>query len=202
MEDGPIEYATSIAYFLSSLFSISLAIVFFRKKKNLFAIVYLLLSVPFFVISMEEISWGQRIFLIENTGFFEDNLQNETNFHNLPIFNEYLKFYFLLISAGGFTLWIFFTHFEKLKGKSFAKFFVPPKISIPYFISVFLYYEIQIFEQYLPRSSDNLLLYIFRRDNENFEFLLSMGILICIISIVIKLRNHNRILNFKEDLHD
>ena len=187
LEDGPVEYATSIVYFLSSLFSVTLAVTFIRQKKYLFAIFFLLLAIPFFIIGMEEISWGQRIFLTENTGFFVDNLQNETNFHNLPIINEYLKFYFLLISAGGFILWTFFTHSNKLKDKSFTKYFVPPTISLPYFISVFLYYEMLIFEQFLPKSSDGLLLYIFVWDHEIFEFLLSLGIFIFIVSKFIKL---------------
>ena len=193
-EDGPVEYATSVVYFLSSLFSVTLAVTFIRQKKNLFALSFLLLSIPFFFIAMEEISWGQRIFLTENTGFFVDNLQNETNFHNLPIINGYLKLYFLLVSAGGVTLWAFFTHSDKLKDKSFTKYLVPPTFSIPYFISAFLYYEMLIFELYLPRSSDGLLLYIFSLDNEIFEFLLSLGILIFITSKIIKLKNQNRTL--------
>ena len=194
-EDGPIEYATSIVYFLSFVFSVILTVIFIRQKKNLLAILFLLLSIPFFIIAMEEISWGQRIFDVENTGFFLDNLQNETNFHNLPIINEYLKFYFLIVSAVGFISWVFFTYSNKLKDKSYTKYFVPPTFTILYLISVLFYYEMLIFEQFLPKSTDGLLLYVFQYpDHEIFEFILSLGIFICLTSKLIKLKNQNKIL--------
>lgn len=39
----------------------------------------------FFFAAGEEISWGQRIFGWKTGDFFEDNLQNETNLHNLEV---------------------------------------------------------------------------------------------------------------------
>ena len=54
---------------------------FFRLRRNVF---YLLLGLLFFFCGGEEISWGQRIFHTEASGFFATNLQHETTLHNMP----------------------------------------------------------------------------------------------------------------------
>ena len=96
-EDGIIEYST--AFFL--LFSSIYLIYAFNKNKNQnqYKFGLLLFSFSFFFGFGEEISWGQRIFDIESPFFFsENNLQNETNIHNLMIagieFNKWIFTYF------------------------------------------------------------------------------------------------------------
>lgn len=61
-------------------------LLFFQTKKNLF---YLLLAILFVFVFGEEISWGQRIFDIGTPDYFKDNnIQDETNLHNLKLFNS------------------------------------------------------------------------------------------------------------------
>lgn len=84
-EDGFVENVTAIALLgLSILCAIRLYR--FRKIKPFWwkagTFIFALL---FFFAAGEEISWGQRIFGWETGDFFEDNLQNETNLHNLEI---------------------------------------------------------------------------------------------------------------------
>lgn len=51
--------------------------------------IWLLLGVFFLFIFGEEISWGQRVFGITPGNFFnQENLQQETNLHNLRVFNS------------------------------------------------------------------------------------------------------------------
>ena len=125
MEDGPVEVSTAVFYFIAFVLSIIISIKLFKQKKKLFAALYLLLSAGFFFIAFEEISWAQRIFQLETPEFFEDNIQDEIGFHNLPVINDYKKYSIFLVGLAGVVLWAFFTHFNKLKNRPFTKFFVP-----------------------------------------------------------------------------
>jgi len=189
-EDGPVEYATAVFYFLAFLFSAIISFFLFRRKENLFAIMYILLSIVFFVIAFEEISWGQRIFLFETPEFFENNIQKESNFHNLPIINSYKRYLILLAGLLGFSLWAVFSHYYKLKIKSFTKFFVPQAFIMSYFISVIIFYLMGLFQKYLPKSPEGFLLNIFViSDYEIFEFILSVGIFIFVFSKFLELKS-------------
>jgi hypothetical protein len=90
-EDGIVEMFTAISYFLTACLLFYLFIIsksdnnkyFLRTKRNLFFLFFGLLCILF---AGEEISWGQRIFNIENPDFFQKyNRQHELNLHNLSI---------------------------------------------------------------------------------------------------------------------
>ena len=84
-EDGIIEYSTAIFLLSVSIYLINkiLKTVKVISAKNIGIILF---SIIFFFGFGEEISWGQRIFNIETPQFFvENNLQSETNIHNLMI---------------------------------------------------------------------------------------------------------------------
>ncbi|MCL1876802.1 hypothetical protein FWF74_02105 [Candidatus Saccharibacteria bacterium] len=81
---------------------------FVKQKKWIGAGVLVLLALVLFVMGMEEISWGQRIFKWETTGYFTDNNeQKETNLHNLAtqLFQNVLFF-------GGFVLLVVLPFFR------------------------------------------------------------------------------------------
>ena len=88
-EDNMLEWMTfglamfaSIGFFIRGIFG------------SLFAI---LLSFAFFLFAMEEISWGQRVFNIENPAFFlEHNYQKELNAHNF--FNPIIGYLYFPIN--------------------------------------------------------------------------------------------------------
>lgn len=55
-----------------------------RARRSIFAVLYLFAAGVFFVIAMEEISWGQRFLDLESPEFFvEHNSQGEITLHNL-----------------------------------------------------------------------------------------------------------------------
>ena len=84
-EDGIIEYSTAIFLLSVSIYLINklLKTVKVISTKNIGIVLF---SIIFFFGFGEEISWGQRIFNIETPQFFvENNLQSETNIHNLMI---------------------------------------------------------------------------------------------------------------------
>ena len=196
MEDGPVEVSTAVFYFIAFVLSIIISIKLFKQKKKLFAALYLLLSAGFFFIAFEEISWAQRIFQLETPEFFEDNIQDEIGFHNLPMFANYKKFSIFLVGFVGFILWAVFTHYDKLKNKPFTKFFIPQSFTMSYFISVVIAYAIifarQPYLQPIFRQETWFKLFTWR-DLEIFEFLLSAGIFIFVAFVIIGLKNQKRV---------
>jgi hypothetical protein len=94
-EDGIFEDLSAVCFFATSLVC---AVLFwrsrsggndfglFRTRRNVW---FLLLSLLFFFGGGEEISWGQRIFGWKTPETFEkQNIQRETNIHNLKVFNR------------------------------------------------------------------------------------------------------------------
>lgn len=87
VEDGPIEYATAILLFCASLVLLGLA----RQVTGLRFWLLVLYALAFFFAAGEEVSWGQRIFGIESSEFFQaNNYQGETNLHNLVVGDVHL----------------------------------------------------------------------------------------------------------------
>jgi hypothetical protein len=86
VEDGLIEWLTVSGLLLGSIVCLYRFIKWFKKKAWIFLAITLLLGLMQFVVAGEEISWGQRIMGIKPSEFFEkNNLQHETNFHNLIV---------------------------------------------------------------------------------------------------------------------
>lgn len=110
-EDGIIEYLSAFFYFLASciylyLFFKSFSednIYIFKTRRNYFL---LIIGIVFLFCFGEEISWGQRIFDITPSAWFNDNnLQDETNLHNLKYFSTIDKDNIGQIQIG-FRQWI------------------------------------------------------------------------------------------------
>ena len=84
VEDGVIEYLTALFLLISSF--ICLKTFLYIKKKSILNFGILISAIALFFGFGEEISWGQRILNYQTPLFFNDNnLQNETNIHNLTI---------------------------------------------------------------------------------------------------------------------
>jgi hypothetical protein len=82
-EDGLFENLTALAFFLSAIVFLILAI---RTRK----VIHLLFTLVFLFGAGEEISWGQRIFDFETPESIDAiNAQHEFNLHNLKMFESY-----------------------------------------------------------------------------------------------------------------
>jgi cell division protein FtsW (lipid II flippase) len=107
-EDGIVEWLTVFGLLLGSAVCIYRFVKLLRKRNGIFLAVTLLLGIMLFVVAGEEISWGQRILGIESSDFFQkNNLQKETNFHNLVVDGVKVNkviFTFGLIAALGIFL--------------------------------------------------------------------------------------------------
>tara|TARA_B100000989_G_scaffold222170_1_gene169835 strand:+ start:2335 stop:2988 length:654 start_codon:yes stop_codon:yes gene_type:complete len=122
-EDGIIEYLTAIFLLSISIFLIKklLETEDIISVNNLGIIIF---SIIFFFGFGEEISWGQRIFNIETPTFFaQNNLQSETNIHNLMIGG--VKLNKLIFTNGLFLIFSFYflafpyLHLKSSKVRSF-----------------------------------------------------------------------------------
>jgi hypothetical protein len=77
---------TSIMFFSGFIKSTAGSFFLFRRFSRNYT--FLLLALMFFIIFGEEISWGQRILSYNPGNFFmSNNMQMETNIHNLKIFH-------------------------------------------------------------------------------------------------------------------
>lgn len=93
-EDGLYENIGAVFFLLTGLVFLygflrttGKEIFLFRSFRRNYA--FLLLGILFIFVSGEEISWGQRIFQVTPGEFFSDqNLQRETNLHNLRLFSS------------------------------------------------------------------------------------------------------------------
>lgn len=85
-EDGTIENLTALFLLSSSGIAVWKVTRLSGKGRWIPLLTWISIAFLFFFAAGEEISWGQRIFNFKTTGFFEsNNLQHETNFHNLVI---------------------------------------------------------------------------------------------------------------------
>ena len=158
-EDGPLEWMQFIEYALSSLLAFS---IFLRpKKKDINSFIWLLIAFLSFLIAGEEISWGERIFGFSIESITELSIQDETNFHNLPFFHNYvldpaLQIICIFLGWIGWRKWPYLT---SLPSRKFSLFFLSVSL-------YFFYYEISWFSTVAH----------IRNDQEIFEFLLSSGL--------------------------
>lgn len=83
-EDYPVEWLSAFLLFSSScIFAyLSLKRFSFGKKSKVIKWSFFLISMAFFVIAMEEISWFQRVIGFETPDAFSNNIQDEFNLHN------------------------------------------------------------------------------------------------------------------------
>ena len=91
-EDGLIENITAITLLICAIL---LLVRLFRvgRSKNTKWLVFNIALVVVLILGFgEEISWGQRIFAIESNDFFlRNNMQEETNLHNLKVYDVSLN---------------------------------------------------------------------------------------------------------------
>ena len=84
-EDGPIENGSALLVLAASMVTFTAAWFLWKRRTGMMQQVFLAASMAliFFVIGMEEISWGQRIIGFDSPSPFLESDQPETNLHNI-----------------------------------------------------------------------------------------------------------------------
>jgi len=157
-EDGPVEWLQFILYFLSFICSFFVTLRIRKNGKQFFF--WLLMTLFCFYIAGEEISWAERITNIGIESIRQINAQGETNLHNIPIFQNYLHFSFII--TGLFFGWIGWKNWPQIEA------FPARKFSL-YFLFVSLFYT------YFDLSWITLGERI-RNDQEAIEILMAIGL--------------------------
>jgi len=191
MEDGPIENATSFIYLLSSIFSILISVFFIKTEKKLFGILYLILFVFFIVMALEEINWGERIFVIQYQDFFTSRGASQLSLHNLPGTTYPLYILWIVIGFVGTFGCALFLKRGKTKYNLFVRNFIPNWFFGIYFFQTLLYTAFELYHYYMIHTysdffgrANKLLNY----DPEINEFLVSVGIIFFISSVYFRLK--------------
>ena len=178
-EDRLFENLQVLFYFLSSSAALFIGIRFVKARNNLFGSLYLVLALALFVVAMEEISWGQRIFDIPTPTFFEEhNFQGELSIHNLGETWDYLHLAYMVVGFLGAFAWLILPAGIKVNYSSWVNFLVPSWYLSTYFIPTFLIYLYFDISAYLGGLFLPLIKY---GDQEPAEFLMSLGVLLFLI---------------------
>lgn len=184
-EDALIEYSQVLVYFITSMFSLRISIIFFKLKLNFHAILYSIFTLGFLFIFFEELSWGQRIINIDSLTFIiEHNAQRETTIHNLKIFNHLMHDLYIIIGFFGAFSWLLVKKFipkAKTDDTHLINFIVPHWYISSYFFFVFLIYSIIEYVSplglHMGFSEFRIGKFIIWRDQEPMELILSLGFL-------------------------
>ncbi|PSR55629.1 hypothetical protein AHMF7605_20025 [Adhaeribacter arboris] len=86
VEDGFIEWMTILPLLAAMIISLKRLFRLYRYRHWLFSFTLLGIAAFSFFAAGEELSWGQRLFHLESSSFFQkNNSQHETNIHNLIV---------------------------------------------------------------------------------------------------------------------
>jgi hypothetical protein len=149
-EDAPIEYLTSLGFFIAGV--VSLLMIRFKKSfasslrgEQVFQVLCILIGLGFLLVAGEEISWGQRILGIETPeAIAEQNRQNEINLHNLETFWPYIYRSYQAIGMYGilasYVVWTFREFLPKKNTvKHWLQLLVPDKYLVLNFLMIVTY---------------------------------------------------------------
>ena len=189
-EDGPIEYSTVIVYLAAFIVSVNI-LRFFKNDKKFF-VLFLVFSIGFFIIAMEEISWGQRILGFNTPDWFPESSQHETNLHNLDSLIQFRHASMMSASLFGTKAWLVlpqiqkkFSVFSEKTYRTILRVVIPSKYLMGYFFPVFIVFfifDISSSTIFNFEYRINFILY----ESEPFELLLSIGILIFVLTSYFK----------------
>jgi len=200
-EDGPLENIQAMLYFGCFLGCLFLWIIPLSYMREPAKIVYAFLSLIFFFLAAEEISWGQRIFSFSTPEFFLSyNIQREISVHNLLPLQNLLCLAYVAVSLVGFFAGdisrLFYSRTDTrtkliLYNHSTRYYFLPCLILYGYIeylhIPLSLYFNDIRFQMH---ESDNILLW---RDQEPTETMLAFGFTVIIFMHLIRsLRESNQ----------
>lgn len=94
------------------------------------------------IVSLEEISWGQRLFEGPTPALLEANVQHEMNMHNLPFMQRSLHVSYLAIGFFGSFAWALFGRRGTARVRELVRWLVPRGWLLACFLPVALVYAV------------------------------------------------------------
>ena len=188
-EDSSVENLQALFYFLAAVFCAFLAVKLHKNKMTFHSIMILLFGLACLFVSLEEISWGQRIFNISTPKEISQyNIQSEITVHNLGIINSIIKTVYMLIGLYGTIGWLLCWTL-RIHKTNLARFYVPRFYLSSYFLIVFIVYailghtDLVINTLHLSKLQVGGDAFLGMRDEEPAELLLSMAFMLFPLSI-------------------
>jgi hypothetical protein len=143
-EDGVVEYATFGVYLLAAAAGGLLTRRLYRSGEKTAAILFAMFTAATFLIAMEEISWGQRIFHFRTPAeWAEHNRQGETTLHNLLSKHGLHGLYIVIGFCGAFG-WLLLPQRLRQRHPTLCDLVVPGRDLFFYFfpvLGIYGYYE-------------------------------------------------------------
>lgn len=184
-EDGPVEWLTFLVYLAALPFALALARRLVQAQQPLLALLFGLLAFGMFLVAMEEISWGQRVFGVPTPdGLAGINQKQELNFHNIGGFPLHVAF----IAVGFYGAFARLLAPVSLKRRYplAAELLTPPAFLFLYFfvpMMLYAYYEYLYHRHLAPLGMDWETFwaeghFVIGKDQEPIELLLALGFLL------------------------
>jgi hypothetical protein len=190
LEDGIAEWATFAAYLGAGGFGAVVATRLLRLDMMRPAVLWGALSMTLVAVSLEEISWGQRVLDIETPLALESNVQGELTLHNMPPVQRLLHAAYVVAGmVFGLGWWLR----RQLTGvprwlQGLLAWMVPPQWLTAFFLPVASFY---LMLDWTPPHlvAGKLTLGFFSvHDQELVEFLLSAGLLLFAVDAFARVR--------------
>jgi hypothetical protein len=133
IEDGFIEWLTVVGLLFGTGVCFTRAKRLYKIRGFLFSLFTIALGILMIVAAGEEISWGQRIFDIQSSAYFqENNSQKEMNFHNLVIGGVRINtLVFSLILISSLLIYMIIVPYIYRKNQKFKNFLDNKGIILP-----------------------------------------------------------------------
>jgi hypothetical protein len=143
-EDYPVEWLQFTLCLFSSITAAAAAWRFMRAKQYFLAAVLLLVALGAFMLTGEEISWGQRVFAYGTPrDLLTVNAQREANVHNIETggfsIGELFLWFSFLIGLVGTTLALLFRRPRPIRRIRWLQKLTPPIYTVPAFAAMVLY---------------------------------------------------------------
>ena len=188
-EGGILEYLQALILFTSAWISWLISRDLWKRLfMRLHGVIYSLIALSLLFIGLEEIAWGQVLFgwkTPENIASF--NAQNQTTFHNLRLFQDYLDLNLFLVSALLLILVIWRPTVGFLRPRAskseeipLKTFFIPRYFWPLYFCAAFLSYFV---------ATESGTAFVINIDQEWAEFLLYLSAGLGLLRTYILLEN-------------
>jgi hypothetical protein len=186
-EDKFLEYSECLIFFAAAWIALLIGMRFrTQRTRNLRALYYALFIALLFV-SLEEISWGQRIIGFRGlSAIVAHNTQNEFTIHNLNFVQPFLHAAYILVGIWGAFGDLLISGKRRQNLQNILGFIVPDRLLIFYFLPtfvayLFLGYVRKIMTHWFKWQSFEIGNFFVWRDQEPAEFMLSLGILLFIL---------------------
>jgi hypothetical protein len=175
-EDHVVEYATSVLYLGAGWLAVGVARGLWRRDERLLGWLWAGFAAALAIVSLEEISWGQRLFGVPTPAVLESNVQNEMTLHNMPLMHHFLPLAYAVVGLYGSFGRAVLGERGSPRFRTLVRWLVPRSSLAACFLPVVIVYG--VLELTAARPDGMHLGFVSTFDQEPAELLLALGFLL------------------------